>query len=146
MFINPVLLPQLTNRESWTLTVALFDDDTGDPIALTDTNGNPVVSFQFEVRQSGPRSGYGSGGWGGYGPYAGYGSYYDCGPILSASLGKGITLIDTGVFQVYFSETSMKSLWSGTWDVGCTVASNDGVDVRQIFLAKLPILGGRVTN
>ena len=145
MYQNPVLLPQMTNRESWTLTVALFDDDTGDPIALTDANGNPVVSFQFEVRKSGPGGGYGNGWGGGYGPYADYGSYGD-GPILTASLGNGITIIDTGVIQVYFPELSMRSLWAGTWDVGCTLASNDGIDVRQIFLAKLPILRGRVTT
>jgi hypothetical protein len=145
VFQNPIYLPQRTNRESWTLTVGLYDDDTGDPIALTDSSGNPTVSFQFEVRRSGP----GGQGWAfgdGYGPYAGLGSYDVFQPILTASLGNGITIIDTGVIQVYFSETAMRALGPATWDVGCTMASLDGIDVNQLFRARLPILRGFVTT
>jgi hypothetical protein len=150
----------MSNRESWTLTVGLYDDDTGDPIALNDaqvgdfssdfssdfadSSGN-LVSFQFDVRRSGPGGRWGSYG-GGYGQYYGIGSY-DCSqPILTASLGNGITIVDVGIIQIYFSETQMRTLSSGTWDVGCTMASIDGIDVRQVFRAKLPILSGWVTT
>lgn len=143
MYISEILLPQMTNRESWTFTVALHDDDTGEPIALTDANNIPIVTFQLEVRRSMPGRGYG-GGYSNY--YSGIGSISD-GPVLTASLGNGITIVDTGVIQIYFSETQMRSLCGAlTWNVGCTMASTDGIDVRQIFRAKLPILEGYVTN
>lgn len=35
MYLNPVLLPQQTNREDLLTTVALFDDDTGDAIDVS---------------------------------------------------------------------------------------------------------------
>jgi hypothetical protein len=141
VYQNPVLFPQLTNRESWTLPVQINDEDTDDPIALADDEGNPLVSIQFEVRRTGHHhvsSGYGS-------------SFYDWGvgnegPALKASIGNGITLLDTGVFQVYFSETQMRCLRRGTYEVGCTLASLDGVDVRQLFRGRLPILDGLVTT
>jgi hypothetical protein len=34
VYINPVLLPQFSNREDLLLTVSLFDDDTGQPIKV----------------------------------------------------------------------------------------------------------------
>ena len=34
MYANPILLPQFSNREDISLTLSLFDDDTGDPIDL----------------------------------------------------------------------------------------------------------------
>lgn len=65
------------------------------------------------------------------------------GPILTANFASGnISLIDTGVFQVYFSASQMQSLWPGTWDVGCIISGLDGIDVRQVFRGKLPILRG----
>lgn len=134
----------MTNRESWTLTVSIFDDDTGDPISLTDDSDNPVVSIQFEVRR--PRPVGGRGYAEGYGSaYYDFGSYGE-GPILTAAIGNGISLLDVGVFQVYFSETQMRALYPLTWNVGCTLASLDGVDTRQVFRAKLPILDGWVTT
>lgn len=140
MYQNPVLLPQMTNRESWTLPVRISDADTNDAIALTDDDGNPLVSIQFEVRRS-QHHHIGSG----YSPYYDYG-VGDCGPILQASIGNGITLIDTGVFQIYFSEADMRKLRAGSYNVGCTIASLDGIDVRQIFRGRLPILDGYVTT
>ena len=35
MYAYPVLLPVFSNREDLVLSVALFDDDTGDPIDLS---------------------------------------------------------------------------------------------------------------
>lgn len=144
MYASPILLPQMTNRESFTLTVSVFDDDTGDPVALTDTNGNPQVSIQFEIRRPRPvgARGYAEGYSSSYYDYGSYGAS----PILTASIGSGISIVDTNVFQVYFSETQFRALAPTTWNVGCTLASLDGIDTRQIFRAKLPILDGWVTN
>jgi hypothetical protein len=35
VYINPVLLPQVSNREDFLLTVSIFDDDTGNPADLS---------------------------------------------------------------------------------------------------------------
>jgi hypothetical protein len=83
---------------------------------------------------------------------SGYGSNYTLGsydcdrPILTASIGNGIAIVDQGIFQIYFSETQFRQLGSGMHSVAATLASADGVDVRQLFLGRLPVLAGRVTN
>lgn len=82
----------------------------------------------------------------GYGANYTLGSY-DCDrPILTASIGNGISIVDQGIFQIYFSETQFRSLGSGMHSVAATLASADGVDVRQLFLGRLPVLSGRVTT
>lgn len=72
---------------------------------------------------------------------------YDWGsPILTASIGNGISIVDQGIFQVYFSETDFRSLSAGMHSVAATLASADGIDVRQLFLGRLPVSAGRVLN
>lgn len=82
----------------------------------------------------------------GYGASYTLGSYDWDSPILTASIGNGITIVDQGIFQVYFSETSFRQLGSGMHSVAATLASADGIDVRQLFLGRLPVFAGRVTN
>lgn len=83
---------------------------------------------------------------------SGYGANYTLGSydwdhaILTASIGNGITIIDQGIFQIYFPESRFRSLGSGMHSVAATLASADGVDVRQLFLGRLPVLAGRVTT
>lgn len=81
---------------------------------------------------------------------SGYIPYYDWGcasegPILTAEIGDGITIVDTGVFQIYFSRDDIRTLDAGTYIVGCTLESADGVDVRQLFIGRLPVLSGYVS-
>lgn len=136
MYLNPVLFPPMTNRESWTLTLTVNDDDTGDLIDLTG------ATIQFEIRYSGPQRG--SMPVGGAIPYYDFGPMIDEGPILTASIGSGITVTGVGAFTVYFSEANMRTLCPGTYDVGCTLTRD--VDARQLLRGKLPILSGLVTN
>lgn len=82
----------------------------------------------------------------GYGANYALGSYDWDNPILTASIGNGITIVDQGIFQVYFAETSFRQLGSGMHSVAATLASADGIDVRQLFLGRLPVFSGRVTN
>lgn len=82
----------------------------------------------------------------GYGANYTLGSYDGDRPILTASIGNGITIVDQGIFQIYFSETAFRALGSGMHSVAATLASADGVDVRQLFLGRLPVLSGRVTT
>jgi hypothetical protein len=217
--------PAITTRESWSQLIGVYDDDTGDPINLTNTSGqgtfaswavqisatlygaalinttsltsltigngpftatipsglaitpgqfvkflsqanntnwmqgqitayNPAtgvisfniatVSIELEIRRI---SRHGSDFRdSGYGANYTLGSYDWGAPILSASIGNGITIVDRGIFQIYFSETQFRSLGSGMHSVAATLASADGIDVRQLFLGRLPVLSGNVTN
>jgi hypothetical protein len=217
--------PQITNRESWTQLVGVYDDDSGDPINLTNTQGQgtfaswaaqvaatlsgpgvlattsltslaigngtfaavvgtglaitpgqfvtfisqadttqwmqgqvvsynaatgaisftvATVAIELEIRRVARHgSDFRSSG---YGAAYQLGSY-DCDrPILTASIGNGITIVDQGIFQIYFSETQFRQLGSGMHSVAATLASADGVDVRQLFLGRLPVFSGGVTN
>lgn len=134
MLINPALLPQVTNRESFSLTVTLVDDETNEALDLTG------CSIVFEIRRAEPRSN------------AAYGPWYDSTetletPRLSASIDDGsISIIETGVFQVDFTATQMRTLNSGTYEVGCILTSaDDDEDVREVLLGRLPVLKGNVT-
>lgn len=225
MYQSQTQFPQITNRESWTQLVGVYDDATGQPINLTNTQGQgtfanwavqiaatlygpmlfattsltsltigngtfsavvpaglaispgqfvtfisqsdttkfmqgqvtaynfgtgaisftiSTVAIQLEIRRV---SRHGS-DWrdSGYGAQYQLGSY-DCDrPILTASIGNGITIVDQGIFQIYFSETQFRQLSSGMHSVAATLASADGVDVRQLFLGRLPVFSGMVTN
>jgi hypothetical protein len=135
MYQNPTLFPQVTNRETWNPTIGIYDDDTGLAIDLTN------ITFQLEIRRIGPYRQFAGDGYAGYDQI---GSYSDCGPILSATLGNGLTVIDTGIVQVFFTETQMRSLEPGTYAVSMT--ANDGTITRQIFVGRLPVFYGGVTT
>lgn len=223
MYQPSTQFPEVTNRESFTQLIGVYDDDNGDPVSLTNIGGsgtfsawdvqvmnalygdtvltaasasaltigngtinatiaaalaitpgqyvnfaaqsdatnfmqgqvvsyNPTtgaisfnvasVSIQLEIRRErGP--GYNRDG---YGPYATVGEYDWGAPILTAAIGNGISIVDTGIFQIYFSETSMRSLGPGMHSVAATLTSADGIDTRQLFLGRLPIAWGGVTT
>lgn len=224
MFQNPTLFPQVTNRESWSPIISLFDDDTGQPINLTYTLGsgtfaswsvavsatlqgsalfsssssssltigtgvfNAVLpaglaiapgqfviftaltgtgvmagvvnsynastgALQFtvstmtvalEIRRD--RFGTGQRNDTGYVNFFDYGNVDDWGPIISLSIGNGITIIDVGTLQVYIAESQMRQLAGRTHVVAAVLTSADGVDARQLFLGRLPVLDGYMTN
>ena len=137
MWQNPALFPAVTNRESVALSFSLYDDDTGELLDLTG------MTFAFEVRR--PIPGMGGVIGGGYSPYHDIGNYDNQGPVLSLSLGSGITVPSTGVVQVDITAAQMRVLVPSVYEVGFTVTSEDGLDTRQILLGKLPVLFGGVT-
>ncbi len=105
-------------------------------------NGALVVqvgwSFEFEIRQ--PRSGFDN---------SGYVPFYDIGtpgdtPILSATNGTGVSIVDTGIIQILIPEATFRQLHAHTYL--CNLTGTDGVNTRQIFIGKLPVLYGGVTN
>jgi hypothetical protein len=225
MYQSSTQFPQITNRESWSQLIGVYDDETGDPINLTNTAGQGtfagwsvqiaaalygialistmsvnsltigngtfndvipaglaitpgqsvtyiaqnaqtnwmqgqviaydpdtgVISFdvatvaiELEIRREQRNGDYFRDS--GYGANYTLGSYDWDSPILTASIGNGITIVDQGIFQVYFPETSFRQLGSGMHSVAATLASADGIDVRQLFLGRLPVFSGRVTN
>lgn len=135
MYANPVLFPQVTNRESFAPYIGIYDDADGSPVNLSG------LTFQLEIR----RLGFGSGHFAS--PTV---PFYDDGPeaspVLTASLGNGITVVDVGVFQVVFSETQMRTLRAGTYSIACTASDGSPAGTRQLFLGRLPVLDGGVTN
>lgn len=225
MYQPSTIFPQITNRESWSQLIGVYDDETGDPINLTNTSGQgtfagwavqiaaalygttllattsstsltigngtfnatlptglviipgqfvtfiaqnaqtnwmqgevtsynattgaiiftiSTVSIELEIRRA-QRNGSDFRD-SGYGANYTLGSYDWDTPILTASIGNGITIVDQGIFQIYFNETSFRQLGSGMHSVAATLASADGIDVRQLFLGRLPVFSGAVTN
>lgn len=149
MYENPVLFPQVTNRESWRQILQLADDDTGDLITLTDGNGNSLYTITLAVEPARPR-----GGTGGYGD----GSAYDgdaCAALIlqTLSAGSGVTsnpalsILDTGTVQIFIPKAQMQTLRGArTFDVFMTVYESDIDDGRQLFCGRLPVIyGGRNT-
>ena len=105
-----------------------------------------TVAIQLEIRRI-QRNGGNMWGQDGYGTsFSGTGTYDNARPILTASIGNGVSIVDTGIIQIYFSETSFRQLGRGEHSVAATLASSDGVDVRQLFLGLLPVFDGQVTN
>lgn len=216
MYANPVLLPAISNRESMSLLLTVFDDDTGQPLNLSGTTGvgtfmgwnvttpnsnsvfagsltiatgvlsitlntglniavgdsislvqqsnntltmfGTVVSYisatgaltaqigmtvQFEARLAGNTTAFAFSS--GYVPWWDYGSVSNT-PALIASVGNGITFPDIGQMVVYFPESQIKTLQHGTYNVGVTIKSSDGLDVRQVMIGRLPVFNGYVTT
>lgn len=134
MDINPVLFPAVSNRESWQNIIGLYDIDTGEPIDLTD------LTFVCEIRRTGQAMRpYDSG----YSNFGDIGAANDYGPQIVLTLGAGLTVVDLGMLQVSISLDQMRTLSPDTYSIAMT-ASN-GVDQRQLFLGRLPILFGGVS-
>jgi len=143
----------------------------GDPITITDTataqnqmfgyvisyaaaTGALVVQigvqFTFEIRpldpgNEGPRA---SSNWD-YGTDFGYGfgaqgGTWDTPPVIAAALGSGIAIIDLGYYQINIPESSMRQLKAKTYQASLVIS--DSVNTRQVFIARLPMLPGGVTN
>jgi len=142
MYENPVLFPQITNRESWLQIVQIADDDTGDLIALTDINNNALYAITLEIQAA--RLHGDSGGFGGYG----INPYYDTsgGPIISATLADYIAIVDTGTIQIMIPKSIMQKLRGRTYDVFLTIDPINEDDGRQLLIGRLPVFyGGRNT-
>lgn len=137
MYDYPVLFPTISNRETWLQIIQICDDQTGDPITLTDGNGNPLYAIYCEI--SPPRRGGG-------GPNYPYNTawYDDCGnPLILASLANYITIPDAGTIQIQIPYTIMQTLRSAkTYDVYLRIEDAVNVDARQILIGKLPVAFG----
>lgn len=108
-------LAPASNRAGFSRTFEVIDDDTGDLIDLSD------CEIAFEARDPVSRT-----------------------TVLSASVGSGVTVEDTGVFNVAFTAAQMRALCSKTYEVGCTISNADS-EPQQIIIGSLPILDGIVT-
>ena len=139
MYENPVLFPPISNRETWLQTVQIFDDETGDLISLTDTQGNPLYSVSLEIAPSRHSSAWNNGGY----SQSTYDAY--CEPEIMASLADYISIVGTGTIQVQIPYTVMQTLCGGkTYAVYMRLEDAANADARQLLIGKLPIAyGGR---
>lgn len=117
------------------------DADTGDAIALTDINNNPLYAIALEITPAQPRAH--SIGW----STSPYYDDSDCDtPTISGSLANYIAIVDVGVMLITVPKSAMRTLRSGSYDVFLTIDPNGEDDGRQLLIGRLPVLyGGRNT-
>jgi hypothetical protein len=98
------------------------------------------MTWQFEIRRQRPAGRLNDD----------YSYFYDWGspmidtPIITAGLGSGLTVIDQGFLQILLPESTMRQLTEKTYLASLTMT--DSVNTRQIFVGKLPMAYGGVTN
>lgn len=96
-------------------------------------------SFLFEIRRTGARFD-GSG----YIPWYDWGISDEHGPLLQATLGTGIQIMDIGVIQIMIPAAAIQKLRTGTYSGALVVT--DSVNTRQMFVGQLPVQWGAVTR
>lgn len=153
MYQLPVLFDAISNRESWVQTVEVFDDETGDPIALQDASGNNYVQAYLEIS---PERHHGC-----WGNQINQPVYYDFDgePIITADLTNYLFIVEASILQIQIPYTVIESLHGGhTYNVylrfvflpdfssDFSTQFNVSNDARQILIGKLPVYyGGRRT-
>lgn len=130
---DPVTIADATGLNTMTGYVTSYAPATG---ALVAQIGS---SFAFEIREQGHDSGWNSG----YGASAYIGTDDTIAPIIKASLGNMLTVVDIGRVQIRIPAGIMQQLRHKTY--GAAMTMFDGYDSRQLFIGKLPILRGGVT-
>jgi hypothetical protein len=68
----------------------------------------------------------------------------DSQPLITAQLGSGITIIGLGTIQIRVPASTMQKLRNKTYMA--SLALYNGPDTRQIFVGKLPMIGGGVST
>lgn len=95
------------------------------------------ISFLFEIRRHQNHN------FDGYSPWLEVG-IADLGPLLRATNGAGISIIDIGVIQILIPASSMQQLHGGTYHTGLVMT--DGSSTRQVSIGPLPIFQGSVSK
>jgi len=141
----------------------------GDPIKISDAPGTNYmlgyvtsytkstgtlvcqigVSFQFEIR------GDSAGTYSGYSANYDWGLPNDQGAILRATLGNGITIVDQGYFIIMIPEVQFRGILDIPYNSQSNTVSRtlmasltmtDSVNTRQLYIGRLPVLFGGVTQ
>jgi hypothetical protein len=117
--------------------------------SYTSSNGALVVqvgvTFQFEIRRSGPRNN----NLDDFSPFFYVGMVLNQPPLISASLAlpspslSSVTHIDTGLIQIRVPESIFRQLNHRTFRASLTMT--DSIDTREVFVAELPVLTGGVS-
>jgi hypothetical protein len=99
-------------------------------------------TFQLELRRQ-----FRSDQWDyydGYSPNWDMGAVAPANPLISASLGQGIMMVDVGILQVRIPEFVIRKLTHVTYQIGLTVT--DSYDTRQVGVMQLPMQHGGVSR
>lgn len=96
--------------------------------------------FTFEIRSIKQGGMQGTG----YVSWYDFGVLNDYGPLLTATLGNGISILDTGIIQIQILETQFRQLHHHTYLASLTMF--DGYSTRQVFCGRLPVLYGGVST
>ena len=132
---DPIVIADQTGLNTMTGYVTSYVPSTG---ALVCQIG---ITFEFEIRKTGPYRNWG-GGPGGYTPFYDIGTYCNDGPLITAQLGNGISIIDTGFLQILIPAALFQKLRLGTFLASMTMT--DSVNTRQVFVGELPVQFGGV--
>ena len=112
-------LPTISNRADWKFEIELTDNDTSEVIDTTNCTMNILV-----------RDGRGS-------------------VLLEGALSNPsdaadkITVLATGVIQVWFTEDNVDGLVAGSYDAGMTITGSTG-EVVQLFVGTVSVIDGVV--
>jgi hypothetical protein len=116
-----------SNRADWQETIALADQDTGDPIDLS------VARITMTVRRLRRGQGY-------FTDYY-YGSPLPVDALLTGSTDTGeITVVDSGTFQWLFPFTRMAMLCQGEYQIGVRISQD--VRTTQLIIGTVTVLEG----
>lgn len=117
---------------------------TGSVVSYAGAIGALVVQvgwvFEFEIRRANdPHV-----NWNGYVPWYDWGtsSVANDAPIISATLGTGISLVDIGYIQVRIPASTMWTLRGGTYHMA--LVGTDGFDTREVLLEPLHVEHGGI--
>lgn len=161
-YLNSITIPvpPIGNElEAFTLVGIVGAFVAGQPVKIVDISGNNYMlglitsytastqtmviqigsTFQFEIRRGAPRN-----DGTGYVPWYDFGTPDELGLLISAALGTGITITDIGYLQILIPESTFRRLHLGTFTAAMTMF--DGTNTRQVFIGKLPVLYGSVTQ
>lgn len=127
---DPITFADQTGLNTLTGVVTSYVASTG---AIVIQVGS---AFDFEIR--GHRHGWD----GGFGPTFGIGD--SATPIIKAQLGNGITVVDIGQIQILIRANIVQKLRHRTYSEA--LALYNGPDTRQIYVGKLPIVGGNIST
>jgi hypothetical protein len=127
---SPVTIADATGLNTMTGFVTSYAPATG---ALVCQIG---CGFVFEIR--GSNSSHPDG----YGGASDIGQGCDA-PLIAASLGSGITIVDVGRVEVRLAKSLITKLRHKTYSAAMTMSDDE--ETRQLFVGKLPMLSGGVT-
>lgn len=107
-------------------------------------------TFQFEIRGETPNN---TGA--GYIAWYDFGTPDDQGPILQATLANYLTIVDQGTIQCNIPESVFKTILDVPYNSQsntyartflASMTMTDSINTRQLFVGRLPVLYGGVTN
>jgi hypothetical protein len=106
-------LPPTSRLETLELTIELFDEEAQEYVSIEDASSITVMI----VDECGSRDK----------------------ALLTATLNNGITMPETGIIVVSFTDTQMKTLEPGSYVISGTITKDD--QTVQFMNATLPVIG-----